>query len=939
MNFLHRAVLTAFLPFSIVGTLHLGDTAAVADTEGSSPPASSLQPRFLSWPPLTSQNKPWTWWWWPGSAVDSTNIANQLRMFQEAGLGGVQIIPIYGIKGGESNYINFLSPEWMEMLNETVKGARALGMDADMALETGWCFGGPTISRDEANALVVERTFAVAGGEQFSHRFASPIQALMAFNTNGVAMYLSPDIGADGNIQWTAPPGQWTVYAISQRFSGQNVKRAAPGGRGPMLDPFYPKAMGDYLKWFDAAFDSYSGAKPRAVFQDSYEYQCNWSPDFFAQFERFRGYNLKTVLPALFGDASADEVARVKSDYRETVSDLMAKRTDPMWMDWAHRHGFIVSYQAHGSPGNWLDLYADADIPETEMFHLDRNPLISKFASSAAHVAGHPLTGAETGTWLSEHFTETLAELKYLADDMFISGVNHIFYHGCCYSPASTAWPGWLFYASTEMNPRNSIWHDVPALNAYIGRCQSILQSGEPDNDILLYWPISDLWNNPDGMLPDMTVSKIAWFTEQPIGVTAANLWKRGYAFDFISDSQLISAKTEGAKIQVPGGNYEVVLVPPCRLMPVETLSKLIALAQSGGTVIFESNLPVDVPGWGNLEERRAQFKRLLAKIQPVTDHLGFGMAVVGHGRIFIGDAVKALSLSKVAREPMCDHAGVFFMRRSFDGGWNYFIANRHGDALDGWVTVGHPATAAALLDPMTGQSGVAAIRQMNGQTQVYLQLLPGGSVILRLFGGPTEHAKGGSATGEWTPNSHAVDGPAWNYWETNGPATEITGDWNVNFVQGGPEIPASFTTAHLASWTAQDDTNAQRFAGSASYTITFDAPRAGDGPYFLDLGTVCQSARVRLNGVDYGTLIAPPFGVVIDNLKPRENKLEVEVTNVSANRIRDLDRRQVPWKIFGDIGIVDSQYHKFDAANWPFTDSGLLGPVTLTPIVRLATH
>ena len=87
--------------------------------------------------------------------------------------------------------------------------------------------------------------------------------------------------------------------------------------------------------------------------------------------------------------------------------------------------------------------------------------------------------------------------------------------------PSSAVWPGWLFYASTEMNPRNSIWHDVPALNAYIGRCQSIFQSGKPDNDIFLYWPVSDLWNNPDGMLPEMSVSQTAWFKDQPIGKTA----------------------------------------------------------------------------------------------------------------------------------------------------------------------------------------------------------------------------------------------------------------------------------------------------------------------------------------------------------------------------------------------------------------------------------
>jgi hypothetical protein len=37
------------------------------------------------------------------------------------------------------------------------------------------------------------------------------------------------------------------------------------------------------------------------------------------------------------------------------------------------------------------------------------------------------------------------------------------------------------------MNPRNSIWRaDVPALNAYATRCQAVLQSGRPDNDLLL---------------------------------------------------------------------------------------------------------------------------------------------------------------------------------------------------------------------------------------------------------------------------------------------------------------------------------------------------------------------------------------------------------------------------------------------------------------------
>jgi hypothetical protein len=181
------------------------------------------------------------------------------------------------------------------------------------------------------------------------------------------------------------------------------------------------------------------------------------------------------------------------------------------------------------------------------------------------------------------------------------------------------------------------------------------------------------------------------------------------------------------------------------------------------------------------------------------------------------------------------------------------------------------------------------------------------------------------------------VEGPAWNYWQTNGQPVEITGLWNVKFLEGGPTLPADFQTARLASWTTFPDANCQTFGGTAKYETTFDADnsklKTKNSKFFLDLGDVRQSARVRVNGQDYGTLITPPFRVVVDNLKPTGNTLEVEVTSVDANRIRDLDRRGVKWKTFHDINIVDINYKPFDASNWPLTDCGMLGPVTLTPV------
>jgi len=402
--------------------------------------ASSAADDALAWPPITSQTKPWVWWWWHGSAVDQTNITHELQRFHDAGLGGVQITAIFGTKGAEARDIPYLTPAWLAMMGYTVDDARQLDMGVTMTLGTGWCFGGPTVSDPDANATVVVRLLSVATGQKLEGKFnRDSTQALVAFSADGKSIELTDKISTDGTVDWTAPDGSgdapvagkqekhgdeaspphWNVYAVSQKPSGQKVKRAAPGDEGWMLNPAYPQAVTNWVKWFDTAFANYHGPKPQAVFQDSYEYRTDWSPDFFAQFEKLRGYRLQTELPALFsgGDASSpgsatgasqlqsDHTARVKYDYRRTLSDIMAEQSEPAWIDWAHKNGFQTIYQAHGTPGNWLDLYGDADIPETEMFHNDRSILVSKFASSAAHTQGHPLTGAETGTWLEEHFT------------------------------------------------------------------------------------------------------------------------------------------------------------------------------------------------------------------------------------------------------------------------------------------------------------------------------------------------------------------------------------------------------------------------------------------------------------------------------------------------------------------------------------------------------
>jgi hypothetical protein len=906
----------------------------------------------LAWPAATRETHPWTRWWWLGSAVDPENLTRQLTLFRQAGIGGVEICPIYGAHGYESQFIDFLSPQWMEMLAHTTREAGRLGLGVDMTTGTGWPFGGPSVSAENASSGLIFKRYEVAGGGTLGEKLPpGRLQCLMAVSESGEQLDLTAKV-ADGRLDWTAPVGQpggrslaealrpaqgpelsrgapgakaeaWRVYVAVQSGQIQKVKRAAPGGEGDVLDPYSVKAMSDYLAVFDRAFAGYRGAMPRSQFHDSFEYfGATWTPDFFREFAARRGYDLRPQLPALYGDGRADTVARVKYDYRETIADLHTAYMK-LWTDWAHAHGSLTRDQAHGAPANLVDLYATADIPETEIFgSVDAsNVPMNKLSSSAAHLTGRRLSSSESFTWLNEPFQATLSQVKQAADYLFLTGVNHIFFHGIPYSPADAPWPGWQFYAAVNFGPEGGLWRDLPEFNAYVTRVQAVLQSGAPANDVLLYFPLHDIWQAPTDLLMPFTIHNVKeWLGPRPFYATAETLWNRGYGYDVVTDHFLAEAKSDKHGIVIGGNRWQVVLVPDCRLMPAATLRGLIELARGGATILVQGKLPDDVPGLNDLEQRRAEFKALIASLllEPA-GQAGVQRAAVGAGTILVGpDAEALLQAAGVAGEP-CANLGLRFVRRVREDGYTYFLANRGDHAVDGWVPFSTPVKAAVLLDPMyEHRAGGAAVRETAIGFEAYLQLQPGESLILRTFIG------------------RPVTGPAWFYREPAGAAQPVAVTWKVQFVDGGPVLPAAYDTTQLASWTTRDDPEAKRFAGTARYTIEFDRPAGEADDWLLDLGRVAESARVKLNGHEIDAFWCAPFRAPVGEwLQPGKNTLVVEVTNLAANRIRDLDQRKVNWKYFYDANVLTRNYRPLDASHWPLFDSGLLGPVILTPLRR----
>jgi hypothetical protein len=922
----------------------------------------------LSWPEITRENKPWTRWWWPGSIVTQQDLTAAMEKYRKAGLGGLEITPIYGVKGQEDKSIRYLSPKWMDMFSFTLKEAERLGLGIDLANSSGWPFGGPWVTPPDASKDINCNTYSLEGGQKLNEkiefvqkplvravgqrpditklvdpisknkdlqlyaldqiRFEKPLPlyALIAYSDSGKVLDLTDFVNQQKELDWTAPAGKWSLYALFEGWHGKQVERAGPGGEGDVIDHFSGQAIKDYLSHFDTAFIGYDLNYLRGFFNDSYEVddasgQADWTNDMFYEFFIRRGYDLAANLPALFQKDTPDKNARVLSDYRQTISDLILEKFTSDWTRWANRQGKTTRNQAHGSPGNILDLYAASDIPETEGSELTK----LKFASSAANVTGKKFISCEAATWLNEHFLSTLADVKKATNLFFLGGINHLYYHGTCFSPQNEPWPGFLFYAAVEFTPVNSFWNDFPGLNSYISRVQSFLQKAIPDNDILLYFPIFDRYADYGrGLLEHFDALGPA-YNDTRFKIAAEAMLEKGYAFDYISDLQIKNTEAYNGLLQTQGNIYKTLIIPGCKYIPLETFSHILKMANEGAKIILYGDLPENVSGWADKEEKSNLFNQMKNGISfSNTNNMQVLKATYGKGMFLTGsDLNELLSFAGIRRESMADNK-IKFTRRESTTGYYYFINNQSEKAFDGWLSLSVKAASVALFNPLDGRFGMVESRTAkDGSAEVYLRLLPDESMIISTF----NLSQSGAPYAFYDPVSSPV---------------EITGTWKVSFIEGGPILPALKEISKLTSWTEFGGDDPKNFSGTAVYSISFKKPSGKADAWLLDLGRVAESASISLNGKELTTLIGPDFKVALNKkLLKGSNTLEIKVSNLMANRIAWMDRNNMEWKKFYNINMSarmkqNTKNGIFDASSWEPRESGLIGPVTLTPVVKV---
>ncbi|MBR1484964.1 MAG: glycosyl hydrolase family 2 [Prevotella sp.] len=877
-----------------------------------------------AWPEVTGDARPGARWWWMGSAVDAQNLEWNIGQYADCGMGSLEITPIYGVTGNEKNELSYLSEGWFAALKAAQQSGQAHGVAIDMNGGTGWPFGGPWVKTAQAaGKLVTKNTTLDADGTQAltmdvsTPESGATLSRVLAYQQDGDGVHDVTAMVQDKKLSWVAPAGKWLLIAVYDGHTGQQVKRAAPGGEGPVVDHYDADAVRSYLQHFDTQFQAHGGQWPRSFFNDSYEvYGADWTPRLFEQFEQRRGYKLEDHMDQLLGlGKRKDQDNQVLADYRQTLSDLLLDNFTTQWTQWAHGHGATTRNQGHGSPGNLLDFYGAVDIPETESFGISdfqisglrQDPGFTaknlsdlstlKYASSAAHVMGRPLVSSETFTWLAEHFRVSLSQMKPDLDFFFLSGVNHIFFHGTTYSPREATWPGWKFYASIDMSPTNSIWRDAPSLMQYATRCQSFLQMGQPDNDLLVYAPFVDaMHKNTGANQARLQLFDINTLSQKipSIPTTVKNVEAAGLDCDYISDRQLLATTcSDDGLLLTPGGaTYRALVIPVTTHMPADVVAHIEQLEAQGARVVRKNDV---------------------ATIQS----LGLD-----------GEALRT-------------QLGLRVLRRKNATGHHYFITNLSKNDVEGRVPLAVPFQGAALFNPLTGSIKQASV----DDGRVWLSLRSGESVILQTY----------NQSGEWREESgeRNVESGESGALTVDLPVVEATpievgGPWTLSFTEDAtPALATAFTLDKAQTWETLSTETAQ-LMGTGIYETTLRLTQRqlqrGDAGFRLNLGDVRESARVYINNVYAGCAWCAPFVLDVSGLLHEgDNQLRIEVTNLPANRISQMDRDGTQWRRFKDVNILDivdgsTSVANQNYSNWKPVASGLASQPTLVPLRTQAT-
>jgi len=894
-----------------VATLLALPTIAAVQASGQADSLAAIRAGFAA-PPADA--RPMMRWWWFGPAVDKTELARELHAMKAGGIGGAEIQPVYALELDDParNFRNlpYLSKDFLDMVSFAAQTAHDLGLRLNLTLASGWPYGGSYVPvSDAAGRLRIVAEAVPADATSLPVPSIGNGEKLLAtFLTSGTPSKYDAGhaelLHSIGAYRLALPRGlsgpHVVLFFISSR-TGQQVKRAAVGAEGFVLDHFSMEAIQNHLKTVaDPLIQACGKNVPYSVFSDSLEvYESDWTPDFLEQFRTRRGYDLTPHLPELVA-GTTPEAADLRYDWGRTLAELIDEHYLTPLNTWAREHHTRFRSQTYGTPAVTLSSNALVDLPEGEGSQWHGPFSYTRWATSASHVYGRPITSSETWTWLhSPPFRATPLDMKAEADTFFLQGINQLVGHGWPYSPPSAGDPGWSFYAAAVFNDHNPWWMVMPDVTSYLTRLSYLLRQGKPVNDIAVLLPEEDAQArfSPGHVSVSDEMPRLLGPDLVPAILDA------GYNFDFI----------DSAAIDRVGIHYPVLILPAVELVPLATYRRIEDFARRGGLVIAVKSLPSRAPGY----EEAPRDSAAVAQISRELFSAAARNAKLVTSPAELGTAIGAVLKPDVALSPATPTIG--FVHRKLPDADVYFVVNTDNRPHTFDATFRTTRTGAEWWDPFTGKvAGAGTDRTLS------MDLEPYESEVV-VF---TDH-----------PAPAQKERPSARF-----APIDLTHSWKVTFDKTG----SSETMQTLHSWA--DDEAQKYYSGTATYERAVEIPSdvANAGNVLLDFGTgtpvertqlhqagmrtwydapLRDAAVVYVNGKLAGPVWHPPYQIdIAPLLHPGTNELKIVVANTAIN---ELAGRAAP-----DYRLLNLRYgEKFTPQDMDHLEplpSGILCPLRL---------
>ena len=731
---------------------------------------------------------------------------------------------------------------------------------------------------------------------------------------------LSLMMDAEGNLNWDAPAGEWAVLRIGYTCTSSHVSTSSNDWQGSVLDYMSKEAFDFYWKdvvepIFEAAGD-HVGSTLKYMETDSWE--CggmNWTDKFPEEFMQYRGYDLLNYLPIVAGYVVNDlETSNAfLADFRKTLADLVACNHYARFQEYAHKYGMGIQPESagpHAGPMDGIKNYGFSDIVMSEFWSpslhrpLPKNRFFLKQASSAAHIYGKKIVGAESFTTIGPHWNDELwHDQKSAFDHEICAGLNRMYFHTFTCSPPEMGLPGQEYFAGTHVNPQVTWWDQSGAFIDYMHRTQSVVQEGKFVADVLYYYG-------------DHVPNVFPYKHSDPAGVMP------GFDYDVCDETIFLQLKVEDGRIVVPGGvKYRVLALPDHRVLSLAVLEKLEILLQQGATILGHKpeKLVTLTGGAGAQQAFSSLSDKIWGEAALETGERSYGKGKVAWGmpaRTFLLSKELAADFDVLGSDSKTDFDYIHYTIGDKD---LYFVTNQTTERQKIQCTFRVSGKQPELWDAQSGDIlDARAFSQKDGLTGLPLSLEPYGAVLV-VFDKKISDNKQGIAL-----QNHAD-------FEVLG---EITGEWTVHFEPkwGGPE---SVVFPELLDWTKHSDEGIRYYSGRAFYKKSFnwDAESGEGNNYFLQLGSVKDVgiAEVKINGIDKGVVWTSPFRIDIsEELKQGENTLEIKVVNSWFNRVAG-DQTFPDKKQYTSTNIdLKYDFRGRPRDEIPLEPSGLLGPVEI---------